>query len=69
MWKPEHHRAADRRGLRDLPPNFHPAMIRVIGLVTALGAGAATGGRQSCSGLRRRSPVAVRLAAWATRVR
>jgi hypothetical protein len=47
----------------DLPLNFHPAAIRVSAGFTPSGAGRATGDRRSWSGLRSRSPVAVRLAA------
>jgi len=47
----------------DLPPNFHPAAIRVSPGSTQSGAGGVTCDRRSCSGLRSRSHVAVRLAA------
>jgi RNA-directed DNA polymerase len=47
----------------DLPPNFHPAAVRVSGFCTPSGAGGATGDRRSWSGLRSRSPVAVNVAA------
>jgi len=47
----------------DLPPNFHPAAVRVPGGFTPSGAGGATGDRRSWSGLRSRSPVAVNVAA------
>jgi len=47
----------------DLPPNFHPAAVRVWGFCTPSGAGGATGDRRSWSGLRSRSPVAVNVAA------
>jgi DNA invertase Pin-like site-specific DNA recombinase len=56
-------------GSFDLPPNFHPAAIRVSGFCTPSGAGGATGDRRSWSGLRSRSPVAVNVAAKAAGVR
>ncbi len=49
--------------IRDLPPKFHPAAVRVLLGCTPTGAGGATGDRRSWSGLRSRSPVAVRMAA------
>jgi len=48
----------------DLPLNFHPVGIRVSAVNTPEGADVATGDRRSWSGLRSRSPVAVRLAAY-----
>jgi hypothetical protein len=47
----------------DLPLNFHPAAIRVSAGSTPSSAGGATCDRRSCSGLRSRSHVAVRLVA------
>src|SRR6185312_15334155 len=47
----------------DLPPKFHPAAVRVRPGCTPIGAGGATGDGRSWSGLRSRSPVAVRFAA------
>jgi hypothetical protein len=47
----------------DLPPNFHPAAVRVSGVCTPAGAVGATGDRRSWSGLRSRSSVAVNAAA------
>jgi hypothetical protein len=47
----------------DLPLSCHPAAIGASAGVTPYGAGGATGDRRSWSGLRSRSPVAVRLAA------
>jgi hypothetical protein len=48
----------------DPPPNFHPAAIRVSAGDTPDGADVATGDLRSWSGLRSRSRVAVRLAAY-----
>jgi hypothetical protein len=48
---------------RDLPLTFHPAAIRASAGFTPCGAGGATDDRRSWSGLRSRSPVAVKLAA------
>ena len=48
---------------RDLPPNSHPAAVRVSGFCTPLGVGGATGDRRSWSGLRSRALVAVSVAA------
>jgi hypothetical protein len=53
----------------DLPPNFHPTTIRVLGLVTRFGTGVATGGRQSWLRCAAAPADAVRLAARATAVR
>ena len=52
----------------DLPLKFHPAATRVPGFDTPEGADVATGDRRSWSGLRSRSPVAVRLAAYSAGV-
>ena len=51
----------------DLPLSFHPAAIRVSAGSTPSGAGGATCDRRSCSGLRSRSHVAVRLGEIAER--
>ena len=56
-------------GGSDLPPNSHPAVIRAFPVDTPSGADGATGDRRSWSGLRSRSPVAVRRAACAAGVR
>ncbi len=53
----------------DLPPNSHPVAIRACPVDTPSGADGATGDRRSWSGLRSRSPVAVRRAACAAGVR
>ncbi|WP_455406613.1 hypothetical protein, partial [Rhodopseudomonas parapalustris] len=47
----------------DLPLNFHPATVRVSAVFTPVGVCRATGDRRSWSGLRSRSPVAVKVAA------
>jgi hypothetical protein len=52
----------------DLPLNFHPVAIRVSAGDTPEGADVATGDRRSWSGLRSRSPVAVRLSAYSAGV-
>ncbi len=57
-----------RFGAIDLPLNFHPTAIRVPFVVTPEGADGATGDRRSWSGLRSRSSVAVRLAAYSAGV-
>ena len=49
--------------IADLPLNCHPAAIRASAGFTPCGAVGATGDRRSWSGLRSRSPVAVKLAA------
>jgi hypothetical protein len=54
---------ADHYVAADLPPNSHPAAVRVSGFCTPLGAGRATGDRRSWSGLRSRALVAVSVAA------
>jgi hypothetical protein len=51
-WTVMAHVIADRLGMGagDLPPNFHPAAVRVSGFCTPSGAGGATGDRRSWSG-------------------
>jgi hypothetical protein len=53
----------------DLPLVCHPAAIRASARFASCDAGLATGDRRSWSGLRSRSPVALRLAAKAAGVR
>lgn len=60
--------AAARFGIGDLPLNFPPAATRVPVFDMPEGADVATGDRRSRSGLRSRSPVAMRWAVYSTGV-
>ena len=53
----------DEFATRDLPLNSHPAAVRAAADCAPCGAVGATGDRRSWSGLRSRSPVAVKVAA------
>ena len=62
-------KALTRGGRPHLPLNFHPVATRVPVFDTPEGADVATSDRRSWSGLRSRSPVAMRLAAYSAGVR